>query len=294
MFKNTNMKFEKTMLTEYTGKEETVIIPQGTTAIAEKVFFCSTSVKQIQIPDSVTQIGKGAFSRTSLEKIVLPAGLQALQDELFEFCYQLKKVVLPEGLLSIGENAFAYCSKLTSLEIPSAVRWIGSRAFRDTALEEIILPPNLEFLQKGTFFDCRKLHKVILPAGLTGIGGNVFSKCEKLKTLDIPSGVRYLYGSYFHEKQASQHVCDEDYPSEDVKVDFSPAVHCIKDAYAQIPYSVPKTSNQQIAFGRYVFFYDKMKKLPEDFKMNPPILLSLDLGDNANNLRKLTKVLKSK
>ena len=86
-----------------------------------------TSLTGIEIPNSVTSIGDGAFSD----------------------CTSLTSIEIPNSVTSIGDDAFSDCSSLTSIEIPNSVTGIGDYAFYDcTSLTKITClatnPPTIE------------------------------------------------------------------------------------------------------------------------------------------------------
>ena len=71
------------------------------------------NLKEINIPDSVTEIGFSAFEGCiSLESISLPSGVDALSRETFKNCINLKSITLSENTRYIEKNAFYNCSKL--------------------------------------------------------------------------------------------------------------------------------------------------------------------------------------
>ena len=65
-------------------------------------------------------------------------GSKAVEFEQFRFCTSLEKVVLPAGLERIGIDAFTGCTSLKSLSIPASVAEIGKYPARScTSLQEI-------------------------------------------------------------------------------------------------------------------------------------------------------------
>ena len=70
----------------------------------------------VLIPDSVTEIGRGAFRG----------------------CTGLTSIVIPDSVTKIGEYAFGGCTGLTSIVIPDSVTEIGDDAF----------PENTEIIRK--------------------------------------------------------------------------------------------------------------------------------------------------
>ena len=83
------------VLTNYTGSDGDVIIPDGVTSIRSKAFFQCSRLKSVTIQEGVTKIGDWAFIE----------------------CKGLKRVMIPHSLTSIGNRAFASCNKLSSFVI---------------------------------------------------------------------------------------------------------------------------------------------------------------------------------
>ena len=62
---------EKNVLVHYQGSEEHVVIPEGITKIAPRVFWNNNNVKSIVVTDTVREIGFRTFSGCGkLEKIL--------------------------------------------------------------------------------------------------------------------------------------------------------------------------------------------------------------------------------
>lgn len=88
---------------------------EGTTMVAPGLFRLCTALKEITIPDTVTAIGRSAFSD----------------------CSNLSEVVLPDGLEKIGDYAFYNCSNLSYLYVPHTVTEMGYKVFNSGASTKI-------------------------------------------------------------------------------------------------------------------------------------------------------------
>ena len=72
--------------------------------------------KNTTIPNSVTSIGKAAFSGCSgLTSVTIPNSVTSIGDSAFRGCSGLTSVSIPKSVTSIGGYAFSYCSGLTKL-----------------------------------------------------------------------------------------------------------------------------------------------------------------------------------
>ena len=94
-----------------------------------------SSNKEYVIPETVTEIGEGAFYEGNIRKIELPTGLKKIGDNAFQACF-LQRIsikgepfaeinMLPEGLEEIGYAAFENAHGEGDIYIPSSVLNIG-------------------------------------------------------------------------------------------------------------------------------------------------------------------------
>ena len=123
---------EGTVLKQYNGKSEEVIIPDGITEIYGGSF-------------------SGAFSgNRHLRSVKMPEGLKLIGTNAFESCTNLTSVEIPYGVEKIDTGAFDSCTNLTYLEIPDSVVRIESAFSFCENLEQVVLPQNVK-LALGAF-----------------------------------------------------------------------------------------------------------------------------------------------
>jgi hypothetical protein len=80
------------------------------------------ALTEIQLPDSLTAIGVGAFHGcTSLTSIQCPSSITSIGDWIFQLCSQLTNVELPNGITSIPRYAFTGCGSLATIHISDSV-----------------------------------------------------------------------------------------------------------------------------------------------------------------------------
>lgn len=99
------------------------ISPSGSLKIGYNAFKYCKGLTEVIIPESVYEIGNGAFSYTSLTEVIVPNAI--IGDNAFEKISGLKRVVLGAGVESVGEYAFSGANSLegvysTSLTPPAA------------------------------------------------------------------------------------------------------------------------------------------------------------------------------
>jgi hypothetical protein len=118
-------------------------------------------VKELVIPDSISEIGEAAFSNTELERIVLPNTIKTTGKNAFRET-ALKEIIIPNSVKKIGFSAFEGCLKLKRISFPSTV----------------------VKLEKNTFKGCAELETAILP-GIRKIGDRAFMSCKVLENVSL-------------------------------------------------------------------------------------------------------------
>ena len=170
---------------------EEVEIPDTVTEIGSYAFHNFRKVKKINIPNSVTKIGEGAFYLcNSLVSITIPNSVTSIGDRSFEDCRSLTSITIPDSVTSIASYAFFNCSNLTSIAIPEGVTSIGGYAFSGcSSLASIKLPNNLISIGSNAFRYCSSLASITIPERVTGIGEFAFAGCSSLTSITISEGV---------------------------------------------------------------------------------------------------------
>ena len=160
----------------------------GRLATVEDYAFEDAPIVSAALPDSVTSVGKFAFSGNS----------------------SLTRVHLGLGLTSIGEGAFVGAMSLASLSIAPAnsvftaedgVLYSKGDAGRTLVLSlptngatEFTVPDGTVALADYAFSNNTSLRRVVLPEGLTTIGYGAFDGCNNLTDIVIPDSVTVARG----------------------------------------------------------------------------------------------------
>ena len=131
------------------------------TEIGERPFYNCTSLENISLPKTLTNIGKYAFGECySLKEIDLSrTKVTEIQDYAFTGNSKLKSVIVPNSLMKIGEGTFAWCNSLETADLSQT---------------------NITEIGSGAFYFCGALKKVVFPISLTDIGAIAFYACGSL------------------------------------------------------------------------------------------------------------------
>ena len=122
--------------------------------ILHSAFANITSLKQVIIPNSVTNINSAAFSGcSSLIDIKLPADLWHIGDSAFKRCESLRELPnISKNITNIPDSCFAECCSLSYANIPVHIKIIDAFAFKDCKdLRVVILNDNIEFINPTAF-----------------------------------------------------------------------------------------------------------------------------------------------
>ena len=164
-----------------------ISIPNTITKIGDYAFYNCNKLKKIYIPDSVKQFGVGVFGGcSSLYEVNIPHSLTELGLDFFSCC-AFSEIEIPSTVNKIGDRAF-WGSSLSNIIIPSSITAIGEEAFCESSLKQIILPNSITEIADNTFMSC-SIEQLIIPNSVKRIGSGAFQCCSYLKGITIPNSV---------------------------------------------------------------------------------------------------------
>lgn len=147
---------DRTAILAYPAASNNVLLklPESVTSIGKGAFSGARLLNGITLPQNLKTIGKSAFSTCeNLISISIPAGVKKIPEDCFWSCNNLSEVKIQDGTEYIGGMAFLFCSSLKSLQLPKTIVQIMGDAFDSSALESITLlnpePPYLSDLSEA-------------------------------------------------------------------------------------------------------------------------------------------------
>jgi hypothetical protein len=213
-------------ITGYTGSNGVVMIPDSiadlpVTSIGDWAFY-ATSVTNVLIPDSVTNIEDGAFfDCESLTNVTIGSSVTSIGDWTFAFCPGLMSVCCRGNAPSLGGDNVFYGNLATVYYLSGATNWgpmfNGHPAvlwnppvpFTYTTNSDSItltitgytgsggavtIPSSINFLPVTSigsiaFAYDSTLTAVMIPNSVISIGDEAFTFCTSLANVTIPSSV---------------------------------------------------------------------------------------------------------
>ena len=163
-------------------------------------FVGCTSLKEIDIPESVTKLGSNTmifkmggevFSFCQELKTIKFPQNGKIETIYYKTCYkcsQLKNITFPNNLKEIKEEAFYHCLSLNTITFPDKLKVIGKKAFYGcTKLNTITFPDTLKVIGEKAFYGCDKLNNITFPQNLISIGDKAFAGCTNLNEIHFKS-----------------------------------------------------------------------------------------------------------
>lgn len=168
--------------------------------------FQSCNITSITLPNSIKDIGAGAFnSCVHLVSVQLPKDLKTLGAACFAGCTSLSSIQIPESVTDFGSPSqygfvsyvFGRCSNLRSVKIPNGVSSLPAGCFLDCGLDSIVLPSSIKSLGENSLSTntLKYVKSYIKDISKISYSSVTFSDISKTK-LYVPKGSLAVYSNY--------------------------------------------------------------------------------------------------
>ena len=160
-----------------TGEEQDITAETENGKVPEWMYYRNQSVSAVTIPEGTTEIGRFAFSRSSLRTVTIPEGVTTIDYAAFYHCDNLDNVILPDTVNTVGAKAFTHTGWMDDFEENSMDDFLISGdilvAYKGN-LPEVVIPDGVRVIAEEAFRNHTELKKVHLPASVTDIGNDAF------------------------------------------------------------------------------------------------------------------------
>jgi len=187
-------------------------ISEGVTTIGSDAFYRVENIITVDIPASVTRIGRAAFAYSGITNITIPSTVKTLTgSDLFRECRRLESVTI--GVENFGwsqDNPYEvglFCHRhdvtsLKSVTILGSVKTIpGGSFYANESLETVRIEEGVTTLGGAEFAGCTSLSSVTLPNSLTTIGEMAFFITPSLTSVTIPKNVTSIGMGAFRDER---------------------------------------------------------------------------------------------
>ena len=171
-------------------------VPDGVEIIAPHAFDTAWTLTEVNLPDTVSEIGEYAFYQSGLEKITIPEKVKEIGEGTFTYCSSLEKINLGK-VEKIGRLAFRQCPEIT-LELPDTLTDIAALAFADSDIKlkaggDFKLVDGVLLTADGKTLVYYPNHlepdTYTIPDGVETISDKAFASNSNVKRINIPESL---------------------------------------------------------------------------------------------------------
>lgn len=145
----------------------------------------------------VTAIGAGAFkNQKKITKVTFPNTMTTIGKNAFSGCTGLKTVKMSNSkIVTISSKAFYKCTALKSVSLPGTLKIIGNSAFYGCKkMKSIVIPAKVNKINAKAFYGCTNLKKVTIKSKvLKTVGSKAFKKTKKGIKFSLPKSKKAAY-----------------------------------------------------------------------------------------------------
>ncbi len=147
----------------------------------------AVKLNHVDIPASVTAIGRSAFINSGLTEIYIPNSVLSIDYSVFKGCINLTSVVMDNSVTTLGTNVFNGCSSLKNVKLSESLTSIPNQTFYHCySLKTIVISKNVSTIGNSAFSRCDSLESVYLPDSLKTVESYAFSQCYSLAHVYSP------------------------------------------------------------------------------------------------------------
>lgn len=268
------------VLTQYTGTDTEVTIPDGVVKIGYASFQGKTTITKVVMPNTVTVIDSYAFNNcTSLSEIPLSTSLTSINYSSFAGCTSLKTIHIPKTLV----NFTGYWPSIENVTFESGTTSVIGNLFENTPIESIVLPDTITTIQGYAFRGCTKLKDITWSMNLKVIGGAAFLGCTSLVNATLPEGLTEIHDSVFYN---CTNLADVTLPDSLLKIGSNSFYSCFNIREITVPANITSSG---YAFNNCtnlttIKFKPDTKKVPDNLFNTVPGLVEITLPDSITQI----------
>ena len=169
-----------------------VTIEAPITAIPTGMFRSCSSLREVKLPDTVTEIGQYAFDQCKSLTSFDFSNITKIADYAFSSS-GIQSANFSDNLSSLGSYAFSDSKLSGELVLGQKLSTIPQWAFKGTQLTKVTIKGNIKTIDAASFRDSKNLKTVIIEKGVETIVGGAFMSLANGE-LTLAAGVKSMAG----------------------------------------------------------------------------------------------------
>ena len=139
-----------------------VVILGNVEKIESGAFHHLDKLQSISIGEGVKEIGDGAFAGTPLRRVDIPNSVTKIGKGLFLDCNNLEYANLGNGIKSVERATFFNCPSLSDIRLGNSVEVVKEGAIVNCAFAHLPIPDSVEHIEAGAIRYCKDFEGVVL------------------------------------------------------------------------------------------------------------------------------------
>lgn len=177
-----------------------VTFANGADCVPANAFYGCSKLTTVNLSSTVSSIGEKAFLNCAgLKNIVLPDGISEIGASAFNGCASLTSIAIPKNVKKLSAYVFANCSGLTEIKLHNGITDIATYAFNNcTSLKSVELPKGISIVDIGTFAGCLRLEKIVVNQPVITIRRDALINCPSLIIYGTEGGDAQTYANTYY------------------------------------------------------------------------------------------------
>lgn len=152
------------------------------TAVAPDAFDYCHKLSNIKLASDITRIPANLYSRyggSTMKEITIPESVTEIDANAFANCSSLETLYYNPADCTIGNAAFAACGNLKEIRLGANVSTIPTNLYTEnTSVQTVELPEQITAIAAFAFEGCTALENIKIGSGITKVGNGILNNSK--------------------------------------------------------------------------------------------------------------------